>query len=44
MTIKNFNVAISVVEADKIGSAVSPLGVQKTVAVVGACEGRVRAM
>ncbi len=34
----NLNVAISVVEADKIGSAVSPLGVQKTVAVVGACE------
>ncbi len=28
-------VAVAVVEADKIGSAVSPLGLQKTVAVVG---------
>lgn len=31
------SVAISVVEADKIGSAISPLGLQKTVAVVGEC-------
>jgi hypothetical protein len=37
-TIVESNISISVVEADKIGSAVSPLGLQKTVAVVGECE------
>ncbi len=36
-TIVESNISISVVEADKIGSAVSPLGLQKTVAVVGEC-------
>jgi hypothetical protein len=30
-----FGALVSVVEADKVGSAVSPLGLQKTVAVVG---------